>query len=194
MPDRYFVFVMPDDPRLEALLNIAIFSLNPREKWSAHVTVAGPFPDRRFFSTPPDFSAIVRCLGVGNFFDSGSAAVYLKAGFEGIDQVWKKPDFKGQRIPHLTLYDGSDIRFARLIFENFRVINPYFYFYSHRLEVVGTELDQFRSDLREGLDMTIMPETTNLQIDDLAGLPEIERLNLAGIALRRARYHLNLRH
>ena len=192
MADRYFIFIIPDDRRLEALLNIAIFCLNPREKWTAHVTVAGPFPDRRFFNEPPSFSAVVRCLGIGNFFQYGSATVFLKAGFSGIEQVWKKPDFRGQRIPHLTLYDGSDMDFAQRIFNSFRIINPYFYFYSHRLVVVGSEVNQFRSDLREGLDLTMMPETRNLRIDDIASLSEPERLVLAGNALTRARYHLHL--
>ena len=110
--DKYFIFLYPDEERAAKLLDFAVFVLNPREKWPAHVTVAGPFSDPRRFEIRREFNETIFALGPSNFFANGGSTVFLRVDFLHRSEVWWKPDFKGRPIPHLTLYDGPNLAFA----------------------------------------------------------------------------------
>ena len=119
MKDKYFVFIYPNAGLVRDLLNIAIFLLNPFEKWPAHITVAGPFYNKKQFALQKRvLDTTVFSLSRGNFFKHGSNAVFLNVGFREREEVWRKPDFTGNPIPHLTLYDGPDQMLANQLFAN----------------------------------------------------------------------------
>lgn len=183
MPDRYFIFMYPDDRRMIAYLNAAIYALNPREKWPAHITVGGPFPDRRSIKIREHFLADVHCLGVGNFFKFGGATVYLRVGFLHQEKVWKKPDFKGQPIPHLTLYDGDNMQFARKVLDMASSTNPYFMFHVSKLSIVKSISGQSSSDLIHGIDNKEMMELGIDSFRSLDILSDDGRLDFAKRAL-----------
>ena len=179
MAKRYFIFLYPEPGRLKSFLDLAIFLLNPREKWPAHVTVAGPFPNKnRFRLTNRRFEKTVFGLGVGNFFQYQSGTVYIRVGFEEREGVWRKPDFQGQPIPHMTLFDGPDMEFARKVFAITARVNPYFSFPVRGLHVVETVSGQYRADLREVVDLSLLDELHGISHDDVARLPENRRLTL----------------
>lgn len=184
--DRYFIFLYPDDKRLADLLNLAIYLLNPREKWPAHVTIAGPFNDPKKFEVRRDFNETVFALGSGNFFSTGSPTVFLRVDFLHRKEVWWKPDFKGNAIPHITLYDGTDIIFAKKLFDALRKKDIYFSFFTRRFEIVRSKSGQFTTTLREKVNMDCMNETRGMDIDNISLFSDEYRIDLAIRTLRKS--------
>ena len=184
MAERYFVFLYPAESILKSYLDLAIFLLNPNEKWPAHVTVAGPFKNRRkFLINRRHMDTSVFVLSRGNFFAHGQNTVFLNVGFPGLSRVWKKPDFKGNPIPHITIYDGKDAGFAEEVFTSLAKIRFPFSFEARDLQVVNAVSGQSRSDLRVAVNPSVLPETAGLALDGLKMLPRTARLNLAMKAL-----------
>ena len=189
---KLFLFAYPNDKRLDDLLNLAIFSLNPDAKWPAHVTLAGPFTGIKSFTIPENFSSTVRVLGAGNFFRYGASTVFLNVGSEEFRPLFKKPDFKGNLIPHLSLYDGDNTDFAIRFFDQLCSINPFFFFHSSRLEVVTSVSGQMMTYLRErvNVEAASIPNVKNL--DDLRTMSESERIDAAVFCIKKAQYYLKL--
>ncbi len=183
MTTSFFIFLYPEPGRTKALLDMCIFLLNPREKWPAHITVAGPFPNKRRFTTLRPFKATVFGMGVFNFFRNNSPTVYLKVDFLERSEIWKKPDFVGQPIPHLTLYDGSDMEQAKAIFTMASRLNPYLSFQALGLYVVESTKGQYRADLRNAVDVRVIEDTAGMKLDEIAALDFKTRLALAEKAL-----------
>lgn len=186
MSKRYFIFLYPEPGPVKSYLDLAIFLLNPNEKWPAHITVAGPFPNKRRFRIQNRvFESTVFALGVGSFLPK-TGTVYIHVGFRDQWSVWKKPDFVGNPIPHLTLYDGRDVEFGTRVFSIANKIKPYFSFYTRGLQVVESISGQYRADLRESVDFSLMPELRGAVARDVAEMPVDDRLELFGKALRAA--------
>lgn len=185
MLDRYFIFLYPERGEIRSCLDLMVYLLNPREKWPAHITVAGPFQSKRDFRIKSKFDATVFALNVGTFFGSGSPTVFIHVGFLGRSKVWKKPDFKGNPIPHLTLYDGKDMEFAQQVYRIVSRHKPAFSFNTTGLQVVNSVPGQYRADLRESVDVTLLEETASLTIDEVAALPAGVRLSLVEKLLSR---------
>lgn len=189
---KLFLFAYPSDKRLADLLNLAIFSLNPDAKWPAHVTLAGPFSVARSFNNPENFSATVRVLGVGNFFRYGSSTVFLHVGAEEFEPLFKKPDFKGNLVPHLSLYDGNDRHLAEIFYDIISKIRPFFFFRSDRLEIVSSTSGQLKTYLRERVDVNAAKIPNVRNVDDLRNLPLHERVEAAVLCIRKAQYYLKI--
>ncbi len=187
---KLFLFAYPDDKRLEDLLNLAIFSLNPDAKWPAHVTIAGPFPAARSFSVPDKFSATVRVIGAGNFFRYGSSTVFLHVGAEELQPLFRKPDFKGNIVPHLSLYDGENRGLAETFYKKISEIRPFFFFVSSKLEIVTSVSGQFKTYLRERVNLDAIQIPNVKTVDDLRRLPVEERIDAAVLCIRKAQYYL----
>lgn len=184
--EKYFVFIFPARGEIRKLLNLAVFALSPREKWPAHVTVAGPFQRRPHSRSNPNFNRTIFSLGVWNFFDQGLNTVYLKVGMPGMDKYWFKPTFMGNPVAHLSLYNGDDSEFAKDIFLAFQPIRLFFSFHTEGLEVVkSTSQKQF--SLREEVDVNIMSDTKGMSLDDIVDLGKVERLRIAETALRQCK-------
>src|SRR5262249_58923975 len=56
--------------------------------------------------------ATIEVGGVGTFFEGDQNTVYLGVESPAVQAVWDKPDYPGQYIPHLTIYDGASRQFA----------------------------------------------------------------------------------
>ena len=79
---KYFYFLYPKRGGIQSLLDLAVFALDPSERWPAHVTVAGPFFRKPRVAKPIAFDGTVFSLGVWNFFSDGLSTVYLRVGMQ----------------------------------------------------------------------------------------------------------------
>ncbi len=96
-------------------LNSIIFFANPDEKHPAHLTLRGPEDksDKLAEKAQTALSGTpLKMVAVGDFFAEGRQTVYLHCGNGLIKHFWHKPDFPCP-VPHVTLYDGHDEKFAR---------------------------------------------------------------------------------
>lgn len=184
---RFFVFLYPEPSPEKTYLDLAIYLLNPKEKWPAHVTVAGPFVDRsRFQITVREYQSTVFLYSPSNFFRYEKPTVFLHAGFQELDAIWRKPDFKGSNpIPHVTLYDGDDKKFARRVFQMLQETKLSCAFNVRGLHVVESIPGQYRNDLQLAAQLDEIDETRGMSHRDVSNLQPRERLRLARIALER---------
>ena len=180
---KFFVFIYPSDGRVQKLLDLSVFVLNPNEKWPAHVTLAGPFDRRPNSRSNSNFDATIFSLGVWNFFKDGLNTVYLKVGFTDWRKYWTKPDFVGDPVPHLSLYNGKDRDLAAQLFYRIQPTQPYFGFKINGITVVSSESAQAETLLRSRVDPRCLPATSNYTIDELARLTKEERIAIAAAAL-----------
>lgn len=180
--EKYFVFINPAPSRIRKLLNLAIFALSPTEKWPAHITVAGPFNRRPRSRAHPEFDRTVFVLGVWNFFSIGFGTVYLKVGMPGIEKYWSKPDFVGNPVTHVSIYNGRDFEFANAIFNRLKPINPSFSFPVKGIDIIRSS-SQGTTALREEVDISCLEETLGLSIEEVASLSKFERIEIAAKAL-----------
>lgn len=179
MSERYFIFLYPEKGKIKSILDMIVYLFNPREKWPAHITVAGPFERKNNFWIREKFNPTVFAMNVGTFFAYGSPTVFIHVGFMGRQRVWKKPDFEGNPVPHLTLYDGKDMDFAIEIYNIVSKVRPSFSFQTSGLQVVTSIPGQYRADLRESVDLSLVQEFSGLTIDQVALIPPDERLKIA---------------
>ena len=184
MARKYFIFLYPANSRIKALLNLAVYSLNPKEKWPAHVTVAGPFARRPSYvkGLPPHTT--VFSMHIGNFFADGINTVHLRIGMTGIWNIWNKPDFRGNPIPHLSLYNGDSVDEATTIFNRLVLLNPSFAFAVTNPTIVTSVSRQETTALREQVDTSLITRTRDLKIDDIKNLDFESRLLIAEDAIR----------
>jgi len=185
---RYFVFLKVEDKILANLLNIAIFSLNPTEKWDAHITVAGPFSSERNLPKNREYKRKVSVFGPGFFSGSRQSTVFLKVGTFDLRDVWIKPDYPFN--PHLTLYDGDDTKLAEKLLNRLHSSSMFMKFYVSRLEVVQSlkgQMDLF--PMRKNLDLNATFLTHGMDFDDLLELQALDRIEIAMEALHKATVH-----
>lgn len=175
----------PSQAEVRSLLNMAVFCLDPNEKWPAHITVAGPFQNRPKERAEFNGEATVFALGCGNFFKQGINTVYMKAGVQNIWRVWRKPDFMGNPVPHISLYNGKDRHLAEMIYSRINAINPYFSFRSSGLSLVSSYSGQQATTLREQIDTKVIPETFGKSLDEISGLSFEGRLEIATLCILR---------
>lgn len=179
---RYFVFIYPALGEVRDYLNLAVFALSPREKWPAHITVAGPFSKRPSSRAEPKFDSTVFSLGIWHFFNDGLNTVYLKVGMPDIRRYWHKPGFATNPVPHLSLYNGKEVNFSREIFNKLHPLNLQFSFPVKSIEVVNSSA-QRSTDLRQQISPDCLNITRGMQLDDIAKLSSGERLEIAVQAL-----------
>jgi len=182
---RYFVFLKVEDKILANLLNIAIFTLNPIEKWDAHITVAGPFNSERNLPKNREYKRKVSVFGPGFFSNPRQSTVFLKVGTFDMRDVWLKPDYPFN--PHLTLYDGHDRELAEELLHRLHSSSMFMKFYVSRLEVVQSlkgQLDLF--PIKKELDLNATFLTHGMNFDDLLELPKPDRIEIAMEALHKA--------
>jgi hypothetical protein len=181
---KYFVFIYPAPGDVRNYLNLAVYALSPNEKWPAHITVAGPFKNFPRPRAQPKFDSTIFSLGPWNFFRDGLNTVYLKVGMPDIWKYWNKPSFIGNPVPHISLYNGSDPEFAKLIFEKINSIPLFFSFPAKGIQIVNSSA-QRPTDLREQVNSGCLKSTSGMNLDEIARLPAMDRLEIAIEALAR---------
>lgn len=174
---KYFVFIYPSDGLVREILDLIVYTISPRERWPAHITVAGPFPRRPRPRSASTFTQSVFALGIGNFFASGSNAVFLRVGMHDIHKYWDKPSFPGVRIPHVSLYNGADAEFAMKLFLELSPARPVFSFETRGVEIVDSSR-QLKMSLRERVNTSCLDATKGMRLDDFIDIPNIDRISI----------------
>lgn len=124
---RWFLFIFLQESRIRDYLNALIFLANPTEKLPAHITVGGPYNNRRRGRSPKlekYQGRRVAFIGAGNFFHDGQNTVFLRCGSDFLDEVWDKG--AEYNTPHLTIYDGDSRSFAERLFNNIESFKMFF--------------------------------------------------------------------
>jgi hypothetical protein len=188
--DRYFIFIYPENGRVKDFLNLAIFLLNPEEKWQAHITVAGPYSSTRNLPRNLEFVQKISLLGVGQFRSERQNTVFIEAGSKDLRSFWDKPDYPYK--PHLTLYDGEDFELADALYLVLRDIRMFLKFFIKQVHVVKSVKGQGSLDLAQNANPNILTSIRDFTIEDLKGLPSQTRLFYAIEALKRAKYESRL--
>ena len=117
----FFVAVGFSDEKIARLFDLARIVLQPEFARPAHITLRGPYKNRK------DVAATVMGKDVGSitvtrpgsFLSDMQNTIYLGVTILGISDFWRKPDFP-EGIPHLSIYDGEDRRFAWAVFNVLR--------------------------------------------------------------------------
>lgn len=110
---RVFYVIHIAEPFIQAALNVVRYLSNPAVKHAAHITVRGPYDELQDVVELSSFIADkrIRIDGVSTFYGPSQNTVYLACDAPELAYVWWKPDYGFN--PHLTLYDGDDVIFAR---------------------------------------------------------------------------------
>ncbi|MCF7220762.1 2'-5' RNA ligase family protein [Marilutibacter chinensis] len=132
----HFIFIVFDDPHVVGVLDFLAEALNGR-RWRTppHLTIQGPFSEK---PTAGDIQSIKDRLNddallianPGIFKTRLGSAVYLRVESPNLKKVWNKPDFPIEKYgfnPHLTLYDGPNIK---------RVISAHNFLKKNRIELI----------------------------------------------------------
>lgn len=182
MRDRFFMFLFVDDENVEAYLNLAIYVANPAEKWPAHVTVAGPYPNRRSAPKRKPFAQEVNVVGVGQFRSLTQNTVFLKIFSPQLEKFWHKPDYDFN--PHMTIYDGPDTFFATALYNALENLDPHFRFTVKEIERVKSIKGQSSFELYSRLRFRMLPELANLDLSQ--PLHPLQRISIITSAIRAA--------
>jgi hypothetical protein len=183
---RHFAFLYPDDPHVQELLDIAIFVLNPLEKLSAHVTVAGPFGDVKELPREVEFCRKVCVFGAGEFRSSQQNTIHLRVDARDLEEIWDKPDVPYN--PHMTIYDGDDKELADRLYEALFQLRLYFCFFVSRVTHVSLVKGQGSLDLMARANFSLVPELRKKTLADIKAFSREERILVAVEALKRAKY------
>jgi hypothetical protein len=181
---KYFVFLYLEDPRLRSYLDLAIYLLNPDERWPAHVTIAGPFRSAADVPASLRFVEQLSILGRGRFENGARSTIFLRVGSRDIASRIKKPDFPNAQ-PHLTIYSGRDRDLADTLYNELAKINLFGVFYATHFEVVEST-EQYKLDFRLGVYPEILPSTAGKSLDQLRVLDRSTRIELAIEAIQAA--------
>lgn len=186
--NRYFRFLSPADEHVERLINTAIFILNPKEKWRAHVTLAGPFPNRRAIPEKNAmFGGMVSVMGVGTFFNERQCTVFLKTDGPGVKDLWNKPDFEYN--PHMTIYDGKNYALAKELANLLGSERLFFHFPQTIVYFVNATSGQGRLDLLSGSFSTGVKEIDKMDHADVERLYDSQRIQFAVKILKRVKLY-----
>lgn len=113
----FFVAVGFSDKKIAGLFDLARLILQPDYSRKAHITLRGPYRQKKDINDSVlgrDVGQII-LRGPGHFFEGSQNTVFLGVEIAGIADFWRKPDFP-EGVPHLSIYDGSDRRFAWGVF------------------------------------------------------------------------------
>lgn len=174
---KFFLFLYLQEPLLRDYLNLAIYLLNPRERWPAHVTIAGPFSRTSDIPRSLRFVEQLSILGRGRFENGSRQTIYLRVGSRDIASHIEKPDYPNA-IPHLTLYTGDDKELADLLYNELGKIRLFGVFYSTHFQVVESG-QQYNLDFKLQVRPELLPSTEAKSLDQLRLLDKSARVKMA---------------
>lgn len=189
MSKNFFV-VYPLEKGLRNYLDIMRFIANPMEKHPAHITVRGPYkrtPSMASFSNIVAGSYI-NVQGVGCFFDHNQNTVFLKCQSETLRGIWRKPEYRKEFNPHITIYNGFCPDFARRLLDCLQMVNIDFSFQVGNLSLLTSKRNQFPSMgmlnfFNEEVFYGIMKK--QMPVSTLFDLSPIEKIYIIGRVARR---------
>ena len=182
----YFEIIEVGHPELRKCLDALRVICNPREKQSAHVTVAGPFRN-----TPEPhglrdqvIGATITVYGVGCFFGERQNTVILECDAPIIKKVWRK--YAYGYTPHITLYDGESQQLAEALYTRAREFDLHFEFPAGRLVRIESTKGQQDFTLASSIEYDFVAHLVGMSIDmqSLDELSTAQRLNFATRVLR----------
>lgn len=173
MTKRIFYVVYFDDPRLQASLDTIRFIANPNEKTPAHITLRGPYSqlynvrglERKIHG------AEVMADGAEGFFRKGQNTVFIRCFSEKFQEVWKKSDFPFN--PHITIYDGSSRRFAKMLLDRLVQFPIKFRFLVGKLSPLESHKGQYSTLLRQSFN----EKFTRTIVGELLTVSEVDSLS-----------------
>lgn len=159
----FFVAAQFSDSRIQELFDVARLIVEGDYSRRAHITLRGPYKSksdisRGIFERDPGKIILKR---PGHFFEGSQNTVHMIVEMIDIADLWYKPDYP-DGTPHLTIYDGSDRRFAWAVFSTLRRRNWNLILNSSRLKI----LDKKRTVEDDFLDSERYPA---LLIEKIAG-------------------------
>ncbi len=119
---KSFYVLYPQDKIINNILNAIKVLSDDSQRTGAHITVRGPYSKKLAQSTVDICSHNITDTSlhfskVGNFFDYGQNTVFFKCDDnENLRKIWKKKEYEDFK-PHVTLYDGTDKKFAKRLFD-----------------------------------------------------------------------------
>jgi hypothetical protein len=178
---RVFYVFYSKDTQDQSVLDAICFLADPSEKNRAHVTVRGPYRQKRgvpAISRAVDGSEIA-VTGVDAFLEPGQNTVFFALSAPALDLVWHKPDFPESQ-PHLTIYDGKSREFAVKLRSRLQQVNPRFRFQATPLAPLVTKKGQGSFELRAAFDEGLVRRVTGAHVtaDAVSDLPAEERIDL----------------
>jgi hypothetical protein len=113
---RIFYVFYPRDEHLQQILDAIRYLADPNEKTRAHVTLRGPYTQKRSIPTANRIveNSEIEVTGVDAFLGPRQNTVYFALAAPALQGAWHKPDYPEYR-PHLTIYDGDSSDFAKLL-------------------------------------------------------------------------------
>lgn len=145
--DRFFLFSECGPVVFQAHLDAILLLANPHEKFSAHITLAGPFTNAeplKKLTKFMEFDSTVSVMGVGEFQNKFQNTIYLPVESEVFKGRWNKKDY-GYK-PHITLYDGANRALASQLKKVLRTVRFFCQLRVLNLRVVGSSRGQ--NDIR----------------------------------------------
>ena len=123
---KYFVFIVFDEPEIVGVLDFLVEVMNGK-RWKAppHLTIQGPLESR---PTSEHIDGIKERLASdeilianpGIFTTKSGVALYLSVNSQNLKKVWNKPEYPIAKYgfnPHLTIYEGPDIKKAQRAYD-----------------------------------------------------------------------------
>ncbi|MEQ9662193.1 MAG: hypothetical protein RLN87_06550 [Parasphingopyxis sp.] len=184
--ERHFAFLYPDDQEIQHLLDLAVFLLNPKEKQSAPITIAGPFEKARELPKETAFCQKMCVLEAGHFLSDRQNTVFLRVQSRDLENYWDKPDYPFN--PHMTLYDGSDKYLAHSLLNGLNSMRLYFCFFVSKITHVRLIKGQGSLELMSKVDLSLLRPSIKLSLEDVFALETEERIWFALQAIKRAKY------
>lgn len=166
-----------EDRWVRRYLDLAIFALNPRERWPAHITLAGPYAAKRDVPRSLVFDQQVSVLGRGAFQNGRNHTIFLRVGSRDMAARMHKPDYK-DAVPHLSLYNGRDGALASLLFDVLGHERLFGRFETRNLEIIESK-QQFSFNFPLYVNTEILDATKGMSIEDLRALTMSQRVDIA---------------
>lgn len=139
---------------------------NPLERLSTHITICGPYNQRRRFPNVDSKiqKAEISIFKTGCFFDFYQNTVFLEAHSEVLQSVISKPDYP-KATPHLTIYDGKSRGLAERLYRVLNQRDVCFRFQASTLKAIMTIRSQHDFDLWTRIDKGLISSRIGMEFD-----------------------------
>jgi 2'-5' RNA ligase len=192
---KIFLVVSPKDEYINTILDAIRIFADPVQKHGSHITLRGPY--ERDFDNLDEVKFLEKKIeeiekkiigtkviveGINHFFNHGQNTVYFNCiKDEKLLEVMYKKNYRKEKNPHITIYDGKDVDFSKQLFN--RLYNKKIYF-EFDIEKVDTLVSIYKSQgrmflLKDTLNFSILSEILSLDItyELILKMQQTERLD-----------------